>query len=326
MSDTVSRAAPPRDGTPPHDQPIPVTSAESSAGALATLASVGRLHIVAIAAMGCFTFGWIFTGRYFFLLATVCGLDWFIVNLLNRAVDLREDQANAICGADFVARHRRAVLCVGFGALAVSLGTVALWQPMVTPLQVSYHLLGLAYNWRLLPGGRRIKGLYFFKNTASGTGFLITVFGYPLVLACCGRGAVGLAPDVTAMTVLVAALFFFLFELSYEVIYDLRDAPGDAAAGVRSYPVVHGERGAALIIDGLLVSSLLVLVGGSLAGAAPWRLTILFAAPVIQWVIYRRLLPGGITSRHCVGLTWLGVALLVTYHLWELLGLPGSGR
>ena len=31
-----------------------------------------------------------------------------------------------------------------------------------------------------------------------------------------------------------------LFELSYEVLYDLRDVDGDRAAGVRTYPVVHG--------------------------------------------------------------------------------------
>jgi hypothetical protein len=44
---------------------------------------------------------------------------------------------------------------------------------MVTGLRVAYHSLGLAYNWPLLPGGRRIKQLYFFKNSASAAGFLI---------------------------------------------------------------------------------------------------------------------------------------------------------
>ena len=33
-------------------------------GVIATAVSVGRLHIVAIAALGCFTFGWLFTGHY----------------------------------------------------------------------------------------------------------------------------------------------------------------------------------------------------------------------------------------------------------------------
>lgn len=294
-----------------------------SAGVVATAASISRLHIVAIAVMGCFTFGWIFTGRYPWILAAVCGLDWFVVNLLNRVVDLKEDQLNDITGTDFVARHRRWVLWVGFGVLGVSLVAVALWEPVITPLRVGYHLLGFAYNWAIVPGARRIKEMYFFKNTASATGFMITVFGYPLVAATWGRNAGALLGDVTLWTVLVAGVFFFLFELSYEVIYDLRDAPGDRAAGVRTFPVVHGERGAVWIIDGLITASLLVLVGGYLAGLVPWRLTIMAAAPVIQVVLYKGMRRRGITKGDCILLTWLGVGLLCTYHLWVALELPG---
>ena len=301
----------------------PPTARSGVTQVLAVAASISRLHIVAIAVMGCFTFGWIFTGRHPWLLAAVCGLDWFVVNLLNRVVDLKEDQLNAITGTDFVARHRAAVLWVGFSALGVSLVAVALWEPVITPLRIGYHLLGFAYNWALLPGGRRIKQLYFFKNSASATGFMITVFGYPLATAAWGRHAGGLAPDITLYTVLVAGLFFFLFELSYEVIYDLRDAEGDAAAGVRTYPVVHGQRGAVHIIDGLILGSLAVLLGGYAAGLVPWRLAIMGAAPVVQLVLYKRMLRRGITSGDCIFLTWLGVALLTTYHLWVAFGLPG---
>jgi hypothetical protein len=31
-----------------------------------------------------------------------------------------------------------------------------------------------------------------------------------------------------------------------------------------------------------------------------------------------------VTSGVCIGITWLGVALLSTYHVWEMLELPGS--
>lgn len=289
---------------------------------LAVAASIGRLHIVAIATLGCFTFGWIFTGRYPWLLAAVCGLDWFVVNLLNRAVDLPEDQANAITGADVVARHRRAVIVTGFAVLLGSLLALVPFEPVVTPLRLAYHALGLAYNWPLLPGRRRIKTLYFFKNTASAVGFLITVLGYPLAAAAWGRDGVGLLPDVTLATVLVAGLFFFLFELSYEVIYDLRDAPGDALAGVRTYAVVHGTVGATRIVDGLIAASLVVLLFGYAAGQAPWRLAIMAAAPLLQVALYKRMVRRGITSADCIGLTWLGVLLLVVYHLWVVLDLP----
>jgi 4-hydroxybenzoate polyprenyltransferase len=282
--------------------------------------SVGRLHIVAIAALGTFTFGWLFTGHRPWLVAAVSALDWFLVNLLNRVVDLPEDRQNRIAGTSFVAAHARAILAIGLSVLGASFALVHAVAPALTPLRAAYHALGLAYNWRLLPGRRRIKELYFWKNTASATGFMITVFAYPLAAA---HG--GLAPGIGAGTVAVAALFFFLFELSYEVIYDLRDAPGDAAEGVRTYPVVHGERGAVRIVDGLLGGSACALALGYAAGLAPWRLFIMIAAPAIQLVLYKLALRRGITSSDCIRLTWLGAGLLVVYHLWILAGLPGAG-
>ncbi|MEZ4367526.1 MAG: UbiA family prenyltransferase [Kofleriaceae bacterium] len=290
---------------------------------LRLLASISRLHIVAIAALGTLTFGWLWLGSYPWELAGITALDWMLVNLLNRVVDLPEDRANRITGTDFVADHRRAILVVGFGTLAASLVLVHLAWPGLLPLRLGYHALGLTYNWPLLPGGRRIKALYFWKNTASAVGFLLTVFGYPLAAA--GWSAANLAPGITATTIAVAAGFFFCFELSYEVIYDLRDRPGDAAAGVRTYPVVHGERGAVRIIDGLIATSIVTLVAGYAAGVVPWRLVVMVLAPALQLVLYKRALARGITSADCVRLTWLGAGLLAAYHGWVALGLPGVG-
>ena len=296
-------------------------SPRSTPSRAAVAVSVGRLHIVSIAALGTFTFGWLFTGRYPWLLASVSAFDWFLVNLLNRVVDLAEDQQNAITGTDFVRAHRRAILALGFTALAASLVLVHLVAPEITLLRLGYHALGLAYNWRLLPGARRIKQLYFWKNTASATGFMLTVFGYPLAHAA-RHG--GLAPAIHASTIVFAGIYFFTFELSYEVIYDLRDAPGDAREGVRTYPVVHGERGAVRIIDGLLAASAASLAVGYALGAVPWRLFIMIAAPAIQVVLYKLALRRGITSADCVRLTWCGAGLLFVYHLWILAGLPGA--
>jgi len=290
---------------------------------LALFLSISRFHIVAIAALGTFTFGWLFTGRYPWLLAAICALDWFLVNLLNRVVDLAEDEANAITGTDFVARHQRAIIIGGFSLLFASLLGLHFVVPQITLLRLAYHALGFGYNWPLLPNKRRIKQLYFWKNTASAMGFVLTVFLYPLAQA--GWGLAAMPPGISLYTVLFSAGFFVLFELSYEVIYDLRDAEGDRLADVRSYPVVHGERGAVAIIDGLIVASLLCLVVGYASGHVPWRIFIMFAAPVLQLVIYKRALRRGISKEDCINLTWLGAGLLAAYHLWIKLGLPGVG-
>jgi 4-hydroxybenzoate polyprenyltransferase len=274
--------------------------------------AVGRLHIVAIAALGTLTFGWAFTGARPWLAAAVCALDWFLVNLLNRVVDLPEDRVNAIAGTGFVERHRRAILAGGFATL---FGSLAL-APALLPWRLAYHALGFAYNWPLLPGRRRIKQLYFFKNSASAAGFLLTCLAYPLTGAA-------LAPDVTRGTVFATAAFFFAFELSYEVIYDLRDVPGDRLVGARTFPVVHGERGAVHIVDGLLAVSAVTLAASYAAGVVPWRLFVMVLAPALQVAVYKPWLRRGITSADCIRLTLLGAGLLALYHVWIALGLPG---
>lgn len=296
----------------------------ASPSALTTAVSVGRLHIVTIAALGTFTFGWLLTGRYLPGLALVSALDWFLVNLLNRAVDVPEDRWNNIPGTDLVARHRRLVVATGFGVLGASLVAVHVVWPTLTPFRLGYHALGLAYNYPLLParhgggGGARgprvrIKQLYFFKNAASALGFVLTVFAYPLAVATVA---------VPLSTLLFSGLFFFLFELSYEAIYDLRDAPGDKRAGVRTYAVVHGPRTAVRIVDALLLASLLVLVVGYEARVVPWRIAVMGVAPLLQLGLYRVFVRRGITSADCIRLTWLGAGLLGAYHLWVWAGLP----
>jgi 4-hydroxybenzoate polyprenyltransferase len=285
--------------------------------ALRTFLSISRFHIVAIAALGTFTFGWLFTGHYLWLLSAICALDWFIVNLLNRVVDLTEDRVNRITGVAFVDRNRRALTLGGFALLAGSLVAVAFIHPALLPLRLAFHALGLAYNWPILPGGHRIKALYFWKNTASAAGFVITVFAFPLAVSA------DRAAGISDATIWLTGLFFVLFELSYEVIYDLRDEPGDRAANVRTYAVVHGLSGAMRIADALIFASALALISGFASGLIPWRIFVMILAPALNLVYYRRAMRRGITSGDCIRLTWYGAALLVAYHLWVVAGLPG---
>lgn len=288
---------------------------------LVSLASIARLHIIAIGAMGTLTFGYALCGHRPWLLALLCASDWFVVNLLNRVVDLKEDTVNRIAGTQMVARHKRAVLIVGFAVLVASLLATALWVPALLLFRLAFHTLGFAYNWRLLPwpgGAKRIKDLAFWKNTSSGAGFVLTGFCYPLAM-------LPRLPSVSWETVACAAVFFLLFELSYEVLYDLRDVDGDRLAGVRTWPVIFGARGGYWVAIGLLLASFVTIAGAYLAQAVPWRIAVMGAAPLLQLVTARYVVTRGITSRDCIMITWMGVALLGSWHLWEAFALPGSG-
>jgi 4-hydroxybenzoate polyprenyltransferase len=293
-------------------------------GFLRIFAMVGRLHITAIAALGVFTFGWLFTGDYPWFLTGVCAFDWFFVNLINRIVDLKEDEVNAITGTEFLAKHRKHLIVVGFILLIVSLVVVHLLNPAITGLRVTCHFMGVLYNWPLLRGKRRLKEQYFWKNMASAIGFLLTVFGYPLATLTWEKGFHSFPPGITWATVFFSALFFLLFVLSYEVIYDLRDVRGDTLAGIRTYPVVHGEQTAVRIVDGFIFSSILVLTAGYGSGFVPWRIFIMVGAPVIQYAVYKHALRRGISAKDCTFITWMGVVLFLIYHLWVLAELPGT--
>ena len=293
---------------------------ETPLGTFLTFLSISRLHIVAIAAFGTLTFGWLFTGLHAPSLALIAAVDWFLVNLVNRVVDIPEDRTNRIAGTELVARRSRALLVLSVAVLAGSFVVVQLIEPQIWPLRVAYHLLGLVYNVRLIPTGRgrtRLKELYAVKNTASAVGFMITVFGYPLV-ALAGARTVGWGYVATM------AVFFFFSELSYEVVYDLRDVEGDRQAKVPTFPVVHGRAVTRVIVYGLLGTSALALIAGYAVRAIDWAGFIMVVGLVVQLVAYRRFDARGVNARDCIRLTLTGAGLLAAYNAWVLVGLPLS--
>lgn len=290
--------------------------------ALADALSIARYHIVLIAMTGMLTFGWLMSGRYLLGLAFIVGLDWFLINLMNRITDIAEDLKNGIPGTARVVRRAR-LLTWGsalllFGSL---LGTHLLW-PQLTPWRILVQAIGLAYNYRLLPTPRglsRFKELYFFKNFASAALFILTCFVYPFIVTRPARG-------LSDSAVLTLALFFLLFEHTYEILYDFRDLEGDRAEGIPTYPVVHGPVAARRLVAGLLWLAAAVLLGGLLTGVLGVREGLMLAAPAVQWLFYRRRLAVGLTSADCIGITHLGTGLLVLFlvgtAVWQHFGLP----
>ena len=164
----------------------PAAPASPASPGLADALSIARYHIVLIAMTGMLTFGWLMSGRYLLGLSVIVGLDWFLINLMNRITDIAEDLKNGIPGTARVA-HRQRLLTWGSGLLLFGslLGTHLLW-PQLTPWRILVQVVGLCYNYRLLPTPRglsRFKELYFFKNFASAALFIL--------LICCIIAEVG---------------------------------------------------------------------------------------------------------------------------------------
>lgn len=306
--------------------PVAVTAAATSVagGALGDALAIARYHIMLVAMAACVVFGWLMTGRYLFLLTAVVALDWFLINLMNRVTDIDEDLDNGIRGTERVARRRGALTAGAFALMAGSFVLTHHVWPQLTIWRLVVQVIGLGYNYDIVPspsGMTRFKELYFFKNFGSSLLFVLTCFVYPLALDPAAR-VMGWGG------VLVLVLFFVPFELTYEILYDLRDLDGDRAQGVPTYPVVHGPLAARRIIDALLAGSAVVLALGLGAGLIGLREGLMLAAPAIQLAFYRPRFRRGLTPRDCIVLTHLGTGLLVFYLIgnaaWLASGMPAN--
>lgn len=302
-----------------------VTSDASGArSALGDALAIARYHIMLVAMAASLAFGWLMTGKYYPLLTLVVALDWFLINLMNRVTDIEEDTKNAIAGTALVARNQRALTIASFVLMIGSIAATHFVWPGLTPFRVAVQIIGLGYNYNIVPtprGLRRFKEIYFFKNFGSSVLFVLTCFVYPLAVDSSAR-------TMSWAGVVTLALFFVPFELTYEILYDLRDLDGDRAEGVPTYPVVHGVATSQRIIDGLLVGSACVLAGGFVAGFIGAREALMLAAPPIQLAFYRARIARGLTPRDCIVLTHVGTGLLVFFligtRLWLEAGLPAN--
>jgi 4-hydroxybenzoate polyprenyltransferase len=178
-------------------------------------------------------------------------------------------------------------------------------------------MLAIAYNVKVFGLHKRLKECYFWKNIASATGFMLTVFAYPIA-----QNTADLQGSLVVLQVIFVGLFFFAFELSFELAYDLRDVAGDKRRGIVTIPVAHGEQFTRRAIYALLAFSIAVMSIGFAMGL-PWRISVMLFAPALQ-ALYLHLRTTPIRERDCVLLTTLCAALLGGYNLWIFYKLPFS--
>ncbi len=301
-----------------------LASASPPARSLTLWFGIARPHILTIVFASTLTYGWIYSERFAPLIALIAVWDWFIVNFMNKAVDVEEDVHNGIAGAEAVKDHRRAVERTGWLMIALGLGA-GLWVlPQIWPFRLVFTVIGLGYNYKFVPaivkgrlGLSRLKEMYFFKNFGSSMLFTLSVFLYPLF-------GLELERSYPMSALLLSIAFFIPLELTYEIIYDLRDVLGDRALGVPTYPVVHGEARARQIIWGLILGSSIPLIVGALTGLLRLREWVVIAGCVQQALVVLVFLREGRrpSPRDCVLITLIGAAQLFSYCAWVRLGLP----
>jgi 4-hydroxybenzoate polyprenyltransferase len=289
--------------------------------------SLFRPHIVAIAGLAAVVFGWVLTGgdmmaaaqprlrvpipMWAWVAGGLAAFDWCVLNLFNRIADVPEDERNGVAGTSYVRENVGFLMRGAFVALAVSLiGAQPFGFPLLA-LRLIFHAGGFVYSFPTV--GPRVKEIFLVKNVFSGMLFILSVIGYPLAIS----GAAFSWPEIAFL-----CAFFLPLEVTYELIYDLRDVEGDAASGIVTLPVKWGAPKTRAFIELLLALSASSLLAGYLLGVLRWRELVMIAAPLQQALILRFWIPRDVRKSDAIGITWLGAAQLASYVGWVLLGLP----
>jgi len=192
------------------------------------VASILRLHIIAIAIMAALAFSRMLLGEVMVAVALLGGLDWLLINLLNRVSDVKEDSANQIRGTEHLVGKHRLVLSAWVGLLVGSILVGHLVAPDLTLARLGVQLVGVGYSYAIVPAWRRgglrlvrFKDLYFFKNFMSAALFVTTCLAYPLLVAAGrvtggdGGGGVVFAEGMSWASVIALTAFFVPFEITY---------------------------------------------------------------------------------------------------------------
>ena len=118
------------------------------------------------------------------------------------------------------------------------------------------------------------------------------------------------------------AVFFFPLELTYEVLYDLRDIKGDALEKVPTFPVIHGEAWSYRFCFTAIGISVVTPLLGYAVGPLRIREAVLCAGALQQALVFAYVRRHGATGPRVVNVTWLGAAQLASYCVWIAVGLP----
>jgi len=241
--------------------------------------------------------------------------DWFLVNFCNTAADWKEDSFNNVEFSQLAKRNQSMIKWVCLVLTLVSFLIHTVIFPNLLWMRIVGHLLGIMYNFPVLPGGKRLKQLYMLKNLSSCMGFLITLFGYPL-------SCLPLREDVSLYYIIVLIGFFAPLEISFEIIYDLRDEKGDKLAGIQSFPVANGiawSKRAVIMLD---IISICVMLLGLALEIVIWKDGVMLCGVVLQLILFYFLNLTGFQKSHIIWLTWAFVLSQLQYVCWNLVGLP----
>lgn len=191
---------------------------------------------------------------YLFLGTNPCILTCFSAALmtfgvysLDKLTKSDEDKTNMPERQKFLSGHKTIAVLCALGAYGVAVMITAFSNPLALPVILSPVIVNAVYATKLHPCVPRLKDIPIMKNVVVA---LIWAMG----------GALLPAVNMThAQNTLVAAVFYFVAVKMFinTVLYDVRDVDGDRAKGMRTMPIILGEKKTIAVL--MLLNSTLLL-------------------------------------------------------------------
>ena len=180
----------------------------------------------------------------------------FAVYNLNRKTDEGEDAINRQDRYSFTKKYEKSLYGLSLAGIGISLVLSALHSIFMVLVTLIPFICGTLYSVRWLPPGlpyRRLKEIPFVKNLMVG-------FAWSFFL---GLLPVALNNSIPDIRTLVMCLVFFFWGIMASTIPDIRDRVGDEKTGVRTIPVLFGEKKTKGILTSMnLIFSLPILFLG----------------------------------------------------------------
>ncbi len=197
----------------------------------------------------------------------------FAIYNLNRKTDEDEDSINRQDRYSFTKRYEKSLYALSLVGIGVSLFLAGLHNIASAVVTLIPFLCGTLYSVRWLPPGlpyRRLKEIPFVKNLMVGLAWSSFLSLLPVTLS-------GRSPDIRT---LIVCLLFFFWGIMASMIPDIRDRVGDASTGVRTIPVIYGEKKTKGILGSMTLIFGLPILLFSLGSLPLIRTTIIAATSI----------------------------------------------
>ncbi len=182
------------------------------------------------------------------LLCMAVFLITFSTYSLNKLTDMAEDSINMPERIAFINGKKRLILFASLGAYLLSIPLAFLATPLAVVIVFVPILANMLYSSRPLPHLPRLKDIPVMKNVFVATSWATVCTFLPAV-------------DISSLsraTVLLVLYFMLVKVFINTTLYDVRDVKGDRESGVKTIPVILGNRRTMMIL--LAMNSTLVLL------------------------------------------------------------------